>query len=85
MGQAVLHEGWVRRHSGEQVAGAVVAVQRGTAPTPEIAIRCDTEGRFRIALPPGHYDIQACTPNGVCATVNIETGTVKQIIEIAIG
>lgn len=82
MVHAVLHEGRVRRQDGEGGSGVIVEVTRGTAPTPEIGIRCDQEGRFRIALPPGRYEIEARAPNGELGTVSIETHTEVQIIDI---
>ncbi len=84
MGNTVRHEGRVRYRSGEFAAGAIVAVQRGTAPTPEIAIRCDAKGGFHIALPPGRYDIEARAPGGEFGTVSVETGSEAQIIEIVL-
>jgi Carboxypeptidase regulatory-like domain len=84
MGNPVMHEGRVRYRSGEFAAGAIVAVQRGTAPTPEIAIRCDAKGGFHIALPQGRYDIEARAHNGEFGTVSVATGSEAQIIEIVL-
>ena len=53
------HRGQVVREDGTPVPGALVAVVRGTAPTPEIGIRADAAGRFAIALPPGRFVVQA--------------------------
>jgi hypothetical protein len=60
----LLHEGRVLDPNGLGVAEAIVAVVRGTAPTPEIGIRSNDEGRFRIALPPGKFEIEARAPDG---------------------
>jgi len=49
---------------GSAASGALVAILSGTAPTPEIGIRCDVQGRFRIALPPGQFRIQARAATG---------------------
>lgn len=78
----LLHHGRVVRVDGSGVPDAVVYVTRGTAPTPEIAIRCDTQGRFRIALPPGKFDIEAQSPDGASGrtTVEIEAGLVDIVI-----
>ncbi len=81
---AVLHEGRVRRNNGEVGSGVIVAVTRGTAPTPEIGIRCDSEGRFRIALPPGRYEIEARAPNGELGAVSLETHGDVQVFEIVL-
>jgi len=84
MVDAVLHEGRVRHENGETGSGVIVAVTRGTAPTPEIGIRCDSEGRFRIALPPGRFEIEARAPNGELGTVSIETNGEVQVVEIVL-
>jgi hypothetical protein len=84
MADAVLHDGRVRRQDGAAAPGPIVAVTRGTAPTPEIGIRCDVEGRFRIALPPGRYEIEARAPDGELGTVSIETSREAQIVEIVL-
>jgi hypothetical protein len=85
MADAVLHEGRVRRSSGAAVPGAIVFVASGTAPTPERAIICDADGRFRIALPPGRFEIKAQARDGAQGQVNVETDTIAQSIEIIVG
>jgi hypothetical protein len=77
-----LHRGRVLRDDGSPVPGALVAVASGTAPTPEIAIRCDDDGRFRIALPSGRFRIEARAPDGAVGTVDATTD--QQAIEIEI-
>jgi hypothetical protein len=62
----------VLRDDGAPVAGALVAVVSGTAPTPEIGIRCDTEGRFRVALPPGRFRLTARAPDGALGSTEVE-------------
>lgn len=52
-------DGQVVDANGAGVPGAIVAVEWGTAPTPEIGIRADAAGRFQIALPPGEFRIMA--------------------------
>lgn len=49
---------------GGPVAAAAVMVAGGTAPTPEIAIRTDAEGRFRLALPAGTFRVVAHAADG---------------------
>jgi len=84
MAQSVLHEGIVRAGDGAPVPDALVAVARGTEPTPEIAIRSNHEGRFGIALPPGSYEIEARAPGGAHGLVTVRTGEARQVIEIVL-
>lgn len=80
----VLHRGRVVTREGRGVAGALVAVARGTAPTPEIGIVCDAEGYFGIALPPGRYTIEARAPDGRVGSTSLVTGTEAQLFEIVV-
>ena len=76
--ERVLHHGRVVGANGAGAASALVFVARGTAPTPEIAIRCDKEGRFRLALPPGRFVIEAQSAEGAIGSLEIETGMEAQ-------
>ncbi len=62
----------------------MVTVAHGTAPTPEIAIRCDGDGRFGIFLPPGRYVIEARAPDRATGSLAVETGEVGQAMEIVV-
>lgn len=84
MAQSVLHRGRVVSREGGGVAHALVAVARGTAPTPEIGIGCDADGYFGIALPPGSYIIEARAPDGRTGRVTITTGSEPQVLEITL-
>ena len=42
----------------------MVAVESGTAPTPEIALETDELGRFQLALPDGEFVVAAHTADG---------------------
>jgi hypothetical protein len=66
--------GRVIREDATPVAGALAAVTRGTAPTPEIAIRADENGSFRVALPNGRFHIEASGPG-------MATGSIELVIE----
>lgn len=81
---SVLHEGRVVRSDGSGAGGAVVAVARGTAATPEIGIRCDPAGWFRIALPPGAYEIEARAPDGAVGRLAVEVAKKATAIEILV-
>jgi hypothetical protein len=66
----------VIREDATSVAGALAAVEWGTAATPEIAIRADQSGFFRLALPSGRFRVQARAPDGT-------TGETELLIENA--
>jgi hypothetical protein len=68
--------GRVVREDTTSVAGALAAVEWGTAPTPEIAIRADDNGIFRLALPSGRFRVEARGPDGA-------TGSIELMIENA--
>jgi hypothetical protein len=69
-----LCKGRVVREDATPVAGALAAVAWGTAPTPEIAIRADEKGIFRLALPNGRFRIEASGPD-------LAAGSVEVIVE----
>ena len=58
-----------------------MAVEWGTAPTPEIAIESEEEGRFTIALPvEGRYRLRATAPDGATGAREIEGGSQDEIV-----
>jgi hypothetical protein len=64
------------------VPGALVAVEWGTAPTPEIAVETKGEGRFTIVLPgAGRFRIRATAPNGTTGSREVD-GADQQEIKI---
>ena len=69
---------------GHPVAGAFVTVVSGTAPTPEITLLTNAEGRVRLGLPPGTFTLQAQTPEGTKTTVEV-TGEDAEEIELRLG
>jgi hypothetical protein len=85
MADVVLHRGRVTRRDGLGVPGALVWVARGTAPSPEIAIRCDADGGFRIALLPGSYVIEASSPDGEVGEITVDTGASPLALKIVVG
>jgi hypothetical protein len=80
--ERILHQGRVTDGHGAGLGHALVYVTGGTAATPEIAVRCDDAGRFRLALPPGHFCIEARSPRGAIGAVEMEA--TKEDDEIAI-
>ena len=67
--------------TGRPVAGAFVTVEWGTAPTPEITLLTDAEGRARLGLPPGRFRIRAAAPGGGEGTGEVNVpGPAKAVI-----
>ncbi|WP_437907037.1 trypsin-like peptidase domain-containing protein [Sorangium sp. So ce327] len=58
---------------GSAVAGASFAFERGTAPTPEIALITDDEGRLSVALPEGVFHAVLRTRRGHVARAVLRT------------
>lgn len=69
---------------GDGVAGALVMVVRGTAPTPEIGIVTDAAGGFAIALPEGRFTIRA-VKDGASAENDVTAEAGAPEIEIRLG
>jgi hypothetical protein len=78
------HRGRVCWDDRTPIPDALVAVTSGTAPTPEIAIRTDNHGRFRIALPAGRFRLQARAPGGATGQIDLEIGDEEGQIEIVV-
>lgn len=74
-----LRKGRVVDGDGRPVAGALVAVVWGTAPTRDIGRRTNDEGAFQVGLEPGHYRIQA-TAKGAVGEVEVEGGDGGEIL-----
>lgn len=70
---------------GNPVAGAFVTVVSGSAPTPEITLLTNAEGRARLGLPSGTFTLQAQTPDGTKATVDVAGGESPDEIEVRLG
>ncbi|MCA1542240.1 carboxypeptidase regulatory-like domain-containing protein [Bradyrhizobium sp. NBAIM32] len=82
--ERILHHGRVIDRYGAGVGDALVYVVHGTASTPEIAVKCDASGRFRLALPPGHFKIEARSMAGAIGATDFDVGTGDERIEIII-
>lgn len=80
----VLHQGRVVLPDGGGASAALVFVKTGTGPTPEIAIRCDSEGRFRLALPTGRYVLAARAVDGRVGEIDVESGQEPQDLQVSI-
>lgn len=65
--------------AGRPVAGALVAVVWGTAPTRDIGRRTNEEGAFQVGLGPGRYRIQAVATGGA-GEAEVEGGQGGEIV-----
>ena len=79
MASRVLRRGRVVDTSGQPVAGALVSVVWGTAPTPEIGRRTDQAGAFQVALPDGRFRLRAKVPDGRSGEVEVQGGAGGEI------
>jgi len=68
----MIYSGVVIDGEGKRIADALVGVMWGTAPTPEISIRTDPLGNFRIDLPPGRFRLAGHAPDGRIGTIDVE-------------
>jgi hypothetical protein len=68
----------------DTVEGALAAVAWGTAPTPEIAIRADENGIFRLALPSGQFRVEARAPDGAIGQIELMIESAPQDFEIVL-
>lgn len=65
--------------AGRPAQGAIVVVVSGTAPTPEVGIRTDADGRFMVALPAGKFHLQASTRTDT-GSVDVDGGESSEIV-----
>ncbi|MCK1506841.1 carboxypeptidase-like regulatory domain-containing protein [Bradyrhizobium sp. 18] len=84
MDEKILHHGRVTDRQGTGVGDALVYVVQGTASTPEIAVKCDAAGHFRLALPPGQFRIEARSMAGAVGSTEIEVSKGDEKIAITI-
>jgi hypothetical protein len=75
-----LRRGRVVDGEGRGVAGALVSVAWGTAPTPEIGRRTGEDGGFHVGLPPGKFRVQAVTDAGASGQIDVEGGEGGEIV-----
>ena len=62
------------------IAGALVSVIWGTAPTPEIGRRTDRDGSFHVGLPTGSFRLRAVTESGSAGEAYVEGGEGGEIV-----
>lgn len=58
--------------AGTPVAGAIISVIDGTVQLPEMAIRTDADGRFRLRLPAGRFVLEVVV-NGESKRVEVQS------------
>lgn len=75
MGRMSTRRGRVVDADGAPVAEAIVTVEWGTAPTPEIALISGPEGEFSLGLPEGRFRVRAIAPDERRGVAEIDTRT----------
>lgn len=75
-----LVKGTVEDKQGLPVPRALVAVESGTAPYPDMAIYSDEGGNFSIYLPTGHFRLGARSPEGGYGTVECDSDANKHLL-----
>ncbi len=83
--ERTLHRGRVINLRGRGLGSALVYVAHGTAPTPEIAVLCDEAGNFRLALPPGHFVVEARSAGGQVGVAEVDVAEKTETISIVVG
>jgi hypothetical protein len=83
-GETFLCTGRVVRDDATPVVGALAAVGWGTAPTPEIAIRTDADGQFRVALPNGRFRLDARAPDGATGSTELSIANAARAFQIVV-
>jgi hypothetical protein len=76
----MLHRGRVLDRQGHPVEGALIGVEWGTAPVPEIALVSDADGRFALDLPAGRFRIWVHAPDGRRTVLEVAGGGGEEII-----
>lgn len=78
-------QGRVLDASGAPVPGARIVIVASTVPLPEIALLSDTEGRFALRLPTGHFTLRAHGPDGAVGEAEVDGAPNTGEIVITIG
>lgn len=81
MPQRVVRRGRVIDAEGHAVAGALVTVVWGTAPTPETGRRADADGCFVVGLSVGErFRVRATTADGSAGEADVDGSVFDEII-----
>lgn len=76
----VLVKGIVENGEGGLVHGALVAVEEGTSPFPDLALSTNAEGQFTIDLPVGRFRLTAHSQDGGYGTVDYDSLTSNSLV-----
>lgn len=71
--------------AGTGVADAAVMVTRGTAPTPELAIRSRPDGGFGLSLPAGTFTVEAYAGDGRKARAEVMVTNAAVEFDLVLG
>jgi hypothetical protein len=67
------------------VPNARIVIIASTVPMPEIALVSDSQGRFALRLPPGHFTLRAHSSDGAVGEVEVQGAPNTDEILIVIG
>lgn len=73
-------KGTVEDGEGRLVPGALVAVEEGTLPFPDLALSTNAEGHFTIDLPVGRFRLAAHSQDGGYGTVEYDSLTSDSLV-----
>ncbi len=75
-----LVKGTVQDRQGLPVPEALIAVEYGTVPYPDMAIFSDEEGNFSINLPVGHFRLAGHSQDGDYGTVECDSDADEHLL-----
>lgn len=73
-------KGTVEDGEGRLVPGALVAVEEGTSPFPDMALSTDADGNFTIELPVGRFRLAAHSQDGKHGTAEYDSSTSDPLV-----
>lgn len=71
--------------TGAPVMGALIVIDSGTVPMPEIALLSDENGEFSLRLPPGKFTLRAQGSGGKVGAAEVSGAPSITDINISIG
>ena len=72
--------GRVVTEGGSPISGAVILIESGTVPTPDIGILSGDDGGFVLALPPGTFQLLARTADGRSGRLTLDTSESESVV-----
>lgn len=73
-------KGTVQDEKGGIVSGALIAVEKGTSPSPDMALYTDADGHFTIELPVELFLLAAYSQDGKHGTAEYDSNTDQPLI-----